>query len=91
MTNTTKSPSKSKQTGTKKAHKQLPKITKDMLIGDVIQEFPEAIIVLQEIGFHCIGCRAAAFETIEQGAIVHGIDPDKLCKELNKVIQKMQK
>lgn len=67
------------------------KITKDMLIGDVIQEFPEAIIVLQEIGFHCIGCRAAAFETIEQGAIVHGIDPDKLCEELNKAAQKMQK
>lgn len=38
-------------------------------------------------GMHCLGCMAARFENIEQGALAHGIDVDKLMEDLNKVIK----
>ena len=40
-------------------------------------------MILFEKGMHCIGCGMAGFETLEQGALVHGIDVDELVKELN--------
>jgi hybrid cluster-associated redox disulfide protein len=42
-------------------------------------------------GMHCIGCAAAQFENIEQGATAHGIDVDKLIEDLNKVVEEKEK
>jgi hybrid cluster-associated redox disulfide protein len=64
------------------------KITKDMTLGEVVQKYPETIPIMLEHGLHCIGCHVAAFETIEQGATSHGIDVEKLLKDMNKIIQK---
>ena len=63
-------------------------ITKEMKIEEVIQKHPETIEVFMQHGFHCLGCAAASFEDIEAGAVVHGIDVDKLVEELNKIIKK---
>ena len=41
-----------------------------------------------EYGFHCLGCAASNFESIEDGAVVHGIDVEKFVKELKKSIEK---
>ena len=60
------------------------KITKTMTFAELIQKFPEAAEKLAEQGLFCGGCPMAQLETIEQGAIAHGIDADKLVKELNK-------
>ncbi|MCK4927909.1 MAG: DUF1858 domain-containing protein, partial [Candidatus Aenigmarchaeota archaeon] len=46
------------------------------------------ISVFQDHGLHCIGCFAAAFETLEQGAMAHGLDIDKLLKDLNISLEK---
>jgi len=59
------------------------KITKKMTFNELIQKNPESVMVLLERGMHCIGCGMAGFETLEQGAIAHGLDPDELVKELN--------
>lgn len=59
------------------------KITKDMSIIDVVENFPETLEVFAAYGLGCIGCAAARFENLEAGAKVHGIDPDKLVDELN--------
>jgi len=40
-----------------------------------------------ENGLHCYGCAAARFETIEQGAMAHGVDPDKLIEAINDSIK----
>lgn len=64
----------------------MEKISKKMKIGDVLDKFPKTLKVFTEYGFHCIGCAASSFETIEQGAKVHGINIDKLIEELNKEI-----
>ncbi len=62
-------------------------ITKDMTILDAVQAHPEIVEVLMKHGFHCIGCHAAQFESIEQGAIVHGIGVEELMKDLNKAVK----
>ena len=59
------------------------KVTKNMLIGDVVKIYPSAIEVLMKHGLHCIGCHVATWETIEQAARAHGIEVDELIKEIN--------
>jgi hypothetical protein len=66
---------------------EIIEITPDMIIGDVVLAFPETLPVLQNIGIHCIGCYAATFESIQEGVTKHGLDPKKVCKELNKAIR----
>lgn len=64
------------------------KVTKEMSIIDVVQNFPESLEVFAKHGLGCIGCAAARFENLEAGAKVHGIDPDTLVAEINEAINK---
>jgi len=43
--------------------------------------------VFLKYDFHCLGCAAASFENLEEGAKAHGIDVDKIVKELNNAIK----
>ena len=58
-------------------------ITKDMVIGDVINEHPELVRAFFANGMMCIGCPASQGESIEQAAMVHGLDADQLVAALN--------
>ena len=58
-------------------------ITKDMLIGDVLDMDTGAAKYFLEIGMHCLGCPSARGETIEQACAVHGTDCDELVANLN--------
>jgi len=60
-------------------------ITKEMGIMETIQKYPDVIAVFVAHGLGCIGCAMANFESIEQGAIAHGMDIDALMKDLNEV------
>ena len=62
-------------------------LTKDMLIKDALEVDRELAIVLMNHGMHCVGCPSAASETIEQAAIVHGLDPDELLEEMHLFLQ----
>ena len=64
------------------------KITKEMSIGELVQKHPETFEVFSRHGLHCVGCVIAQFENIEQGAVAHGIDADKLVEDLNKAVKK---
>lgn len=64
------------------------KITKEMSFSEIVEKYPEAVEILFEKGMHCIGCGMAAFETLEQGAMVHGIDADELIEEINNKLDK---
>lgn len=61
----------------------MKKITKDMTFAELIVHNSDAAEKLTEKGMFCGGCPMAQFETIEQGAEAHGVDVDKLIKELN--------
>lgn len=63
------------------------KITKDMIISEVINANPELVRTFFEHGMMCIGCPASQGESIEQASMVHGIDTDDLIKALNEVLQ----
>ncbi len=64
--------------------KNSKEINKKMSFSEIIEKNPEAIGILFEKGMHCIGCGMAGMETLEQGALMHGLDPDALVKEINK-------
>jgi hybrid cluster-associated redox disulfide protein len=64
------------------------KITKDMILGEIVIKHPETADVFLKNGLPCAMCHIAFGETIEQGAISHGIKLDKLLKDLNKSIKK---
>ena len=66
-------------------------ITKEMNIAEVLEKYPEAIEVLQQNGIGCIGCVLARAENLEQGLAAHGMDVDKVIKEMNAVIKKKKK
>ena len=61
-------------------------ITKDMSIIEVVQQYPDTAMVFMYAGMGCLGCAAARFENIEQGALAHGIDVDALIDALNEVV-----
>lgn len=58
-------------------------VTKEMTIGEVLQQSPEVAPILMEIGMHCLGCPSAQAETLVEAAMVHGIDGDLLLEKIN--------
>lgn len=63
-------------------------ITRDMTIGQVVQKYPDTVEVFLRHGLFCLGCAAANFEDIEQGAVAHGIDVEALMTDLNEAVEK---
>ena len=62
------------------------KVTKDMGILEIVQQYPEAVAIFQKYGMGCLGCAAARFENLEAGARVHGFDPDQMVDDINALI-----
>jgi hybrid cluster-associated redox disulfide protein len=62
-------------------------ITKEMGIIDIVNQYPQTVPVFQDYGMGCIGCMAARFENLAQGAAAHGIDVDSIVEDLNAAIQ----
>lgn len=60
------------------------KITKDMTIGEIIRQDMSKAEVLMGFGMGCVGCPSAQGETLEEAAMVHGIDLNDLLEKLNK-------
>jgi len=61
-------------------------ITKDMKIGEIVEQYPKTIEVFLRHGLMCFGCAVARFENLEQGALAHGIEVEPLMKDLNAVV-----
>ncbi len=57
--------------------------TKDMTIGEILRTAPEVAPILMEAGMHCLGCPSAQAESIEDAAMVHGLNADELIARLN--------
>ena len=58
-------------------------ITKDMLIGDILEIDVGIAEFLLEMGMHCLGCPASRGETLEEACMVHGADVDELLDKIN--------
>ena len=59
------------------------KVSKETLIGELLQIDQDIAPILFGIGMHCLGCPASQMESLEEAAMVHGIDPDDLVEEIN--------
>ena len=58
-------------------------VTKQSVIGDVLDHDIDTAKFFFEIGMHCLGCPASRGETIEEACAVHGTDADELVKKIN--------
>ena len=68
----------------------MAKITKDMIIADIIQVNMGCVTILLNEGMHCIGCPASQGETLEEACMVHGLDADILVKKLNDFVESVE-
>ena len=62
-----------------------------MLIADIVSKHPETANIMLEGGMHCIGCAVAASESLEDGAIAHGLTEkqiDAMVKKMNDAAKK---
>ncbi|HJB57474.1 MAG TPA: DUF1858 domain-containing protein [Candidatus Flavonifractor intestinipullorum] len=66
-------------------------ITRDTIIGDILDIAPETAPLFMSIGMHCLGCPASRGETVAEACMVHGVDVDALLGELNNTIAANQK
>ncbi len=61
-------------------------ISKDMLIGELVQMHEAVAPMLMKAGMHCLGCPSAQSESLEEACMVHGIDCDTLVENMNQVL-----
>lgn len=66
------------------------KITAEMSITEIVQKYPQTAQVLMQQGMGCLGCSAARFENLGQGANAHGIDVEQLLSALNKAVEEQK-
>jgi len=64
----------------------LKEVTKDMVIGEILQEDATVAPILMASGMHCIGCPASQGESLEEAAMVHGMDVDDLVAKINEYL-----
>lgn len=73
-----------------KSTKKSEKITKKTNLGALVQQYPKiGKMLAEEYGLHCVGCMAASFDSLEQGAKIHGYDDKEIgemVKRLNELI-----
>lgn len=63
----------------------MSEITKEMTIGEILRTNPDVASVLVEAGMHCLSCPSAQGESLEEAAMVHGIDIDGLMEAIAQV------
>lgn len=71
--------------------KDMAVITKDTIVGDILDIAPETAPAFIDIGMHCLGCPASRNETVEEACMVHDMPVDDLVKQLNEIIEAHRK
>ncbi|MBO6055070.1 MAG: DUF1858 domain-containing protein [Oscillospiraceae bacterium] len=61
-------------------------ITRETIVGDILDIAPQTAPLFMAIGMHCLGCPASRGETVEEACAVHGIDPDEFLQHVNSFI-----
>ena len=61
-------------------------ISKDMLIGELLQKSDLIAPILMRAGMHCLGCPSSQGESLEEACMVHGIDCDTLVSGINEIL-----
>ena len=72
----------------RKKEKVKTMITKDILVADLVEQYPEVVQPLMGFGMHCIGCIASHGESLGEACMVHGLDADDVVDGLNNYVAK---
>ena len=64
----------------------MAQITKDMTIGEILRVDMDVAPVLMGVVMHCLGCPASQGESLEEAALVHGLDPELVLKQVNEFL-----
>lgn len=64
----------------------MKEITKDMVIGDILDADAGTAMFFFEMGMHCLGCPASRGETVEEACTVHGVNVDELIARINEYL-----
>ena len=64
----------------------MARVTKDMIIADILKLDKGTAPILLSIGMHCLGCPSSSGESLEEACAIHGIDVDKIVNELNEYL-----
>ena len=64
------------------------KVTKDMLIGEIVSKYPESIEILMGAGMHCLGCPSSQLESLSDACCVHGLSAEALLAAINEKLSK---
>ena len=70
----------------KEDHKEAKQVTRDTIIGDILDMDQTTAPYFMEIGMHCLGCPSSRGETVEEACMVHGVDADAFLEQVNKFI-----
>ena len=62
-------------------------ITKDTIIGDILDIAPQTAPIFLSIGMHCLGCPSSRGETVEEACMVHGVECDSFLAQLNHFLE----
>ena len=65
----------------------MEKVTRDMIISDILRLDKGTIPILLNSGMHCLGCPSSSGESIEDACAIHGIDVDTLVRQLNEYLE----
>ncbi|MEG1068898.1 MAG: DUF1858 domain-containing protein [Ruthenibacterium sp.] len=63
-------------------------ITKETILGDILDSAPQTAPIFIAMGMHCLGCPSARGESVEEACYVHGKDADDLVQQLNDALTK---
>ncbi|MFC2662320.1 MAG: DUF1858 domain-containing protein, partial [Eubacterium sp.] len=63
-------------------------VTSDMLVGEIISQFPETADALMNCGMHCLGCPSSQMESLRDACYVHGLDVNAVLKAVNDAVGK---
>jgi hybrid cluster-associated redox disulfide protein len=65
----------------------MKKVTPDMIIADILKLDKDTVPILLNIGMHCLGCPSSSGESLEDACAIHGVDVNKVVKELNDLLE----
>ena len=68
----------------------MAKVSKDMLIKDILAAGNGVIPILIQAGMHCLGCPSAQMETLEEAAMVHGMDDAEIDSLINSINEQLE-
>lgn len=71
----------------KEEHKDAKQVTRETIIGDILDMDQTTAPFFLEMGMHCLGCPSSRGETVEQACMVHGVNADELVAKLNEHLQ----